>query len=181
MSKVSALNGARYEGFALVEEAGLAGMVSLRADLASGALAQALSALGASVPAQRQIVSGEVSVAWMSYDELLILCPHERADAITQELAAALSGEHALVVNVSDARALFRVSGEKADQVLQKLAPVDFKALQTGEIRRSRAAQVAVALWRSAPDQLSLVCFRSVAGYVMGLLEASAQKGGEIA
>ena len=52
--------------------------------------------------------------------------------------------------------------------------------LPEGELRRTRAAQVAAALWRSGPDEISLVCFRSVAGYMMGLLEVASRKGGEI-
>lgn len=100
---VSALQGAVSEGFARIEETGLRGMITLRCDLASGALAKALKAvLGAKVPGQRRIVDGAGGrVAWMSPDELLILCAHDRAQAMVGELAAALGREHALVVNVS--------------------------------------------------------------------------------
>jgi sarcosine oxidase, subunit gamma len=179
---VSALNAATYSGFAEVAELGLCGMISLRADLGSQALLKALQADGLSLPAQRQIATGaQGSVAWMSPDELLILCDYAGAPALAARVAEALKGEHALVTNVSDARAVFRVSGAKADQVVQKLCPVDLVTLKTGEIRRSRAAQVPVALWRSGEGEITLISFRSVAGYVMGLLEVSARKGGEIA
>jgi sarcosine oxidase subunit gamma len=178
---VSALNGQTHDGFARVAEAGLRGMVTIRADLDSTALAAALGALGLSVPAKRQIVSaGDTSVGWMGPDELLLLCDYAQAPHLCADLSAALAGEHALVVTVSDARAIFTVQGARADQVLQKLCPVDFAALPVGELRRTRAAQIAAALWRSGPDELSLVCFRSVAGYMIGLLEVSARKGGEI-
>ena len=179
---VSALAGATYSGFVEVAELGLCGMIALRADLESTTLTKALAAEGFALPAQRQIAAGtEGSVAWMSPDELLILCDYAKAPALAARLAAALSGDHALVTNVSDARAVFRISGEKADQLAQKLCPVDLSALKSGEIRRTRAAQVAVALWRSGEGEITLVSFRSVAGYVMGLLEVSARKGGELA
>ena len=183
MSKaVSALNGQSYAGFAEITELGLCGMLSLRADLGSKTLYKTLNSKGFDVPAQRQIAVGaEGSVAWMGPDELLILCDYAAAPALQSALAEALAAEHALVTNVSDARAVFRVAGEKADQVLQKLCPVDLPALKPGEIRRTRAAQVAVALWRSGEGEITLVSFRSVAGYVMGLLEVSARPGGEIA
>jgi sarcosine oxidase subunit gamma len=116
----------------------------------------------------------------MSPDELLLLCDYAQAPQIAADLASALADEHALVTVVSDARALFTVQGAKADQVLMKLCPVDFATLPEGELRRTRAAQVAAALWRSGPDEISLVCFRSVAGYMMGLLEVASRKGGEI-
>lgn len=182
MSKaVSALNGQVVAGFATVAEAGLSGMVTIRADLGSKALAKALKALGLKTPGAREVASeGGRSVAWMSPDELLVLCSYEEAPQLAADLEAALAKEHALVTNVSDARARFTVSGAKADEVLMKLCPVDFATLKAGEMRRTRAAQVAAALWRSGPEELSIVCFRSVAGYMMGVLEVSARKGGEI-
>ncbi len=59
-----------------------------------------------------------------------------------------LRAEHHLAADVSDARAVFRIEGAKADQVLAKLCPVDLATLEPGELRRTRAAQVAAAFWR---------------------------------
>ncbi len=179
---VSALGGQSHEGFARITEAGLQGMITLRGDLATGAIAKAVkAATGCALPAQRAIVTkGTASAAWMSPDELLLLVPYTEAEATAAALSAALAGDHVLIANVSDARALFRISGVKADQVLAKLCPVDFARLPAGELRRTRAAQVAAAIWRSAPDELSLICFRSVAGYVFDLLAISAREGSEL-
>ena len=178
---VSALQGRAYDGFARVEETGLQGMISLRCDLGSKALVKGLKALDLSVPDRRRIITaGDKAVLWMSPDELLLLVPYSQAVTTVAALDKALVKEHALVVDVSDARSMFRVTGKQADQVLMKLCPVDFAALGADEVRRTRAAQVAAALWRSGPDQLSLVCFRSVAGYVMAALEHSAQPGSEL-
>ncbi|TAG30132.1 MAG: sarcosine oxidase subunit gamma, partial [Rhodobacterales bacterium] len=88
-------------------------------------------------------------------------------------------GQHYLAVDVSDARAVFRIEGPKAADVLRKLVPADIDSLEPGELRRTRAAQVAVAFWQQDAG-FTLVCFRSVAGYVMGLLSHSAQPGSEI-
>ncbi|MDP1670162.1 sarcosine oxidase subunit gamma [Phaeovulum sp.] len=180
---ISALAGKNAEGFARVSEAGLQGMITLRGNLASAALAAAVkTATGCALPGNRGIhTKAGKAAAWMSPDELLLLVPYGEAETTTAALAAALAGEHALAANVSDARALFRISGAKADQVAMKLCPVDFARLPQGEIRRTRAAQVAAALWRSAPDEISLVCFRSVAGYVFDLLAISARTGSELA
>lgn len=179
---ISPLGGRSYEGFARIAEAGLVGMITIRADLATPALAEALGALGLALPAMRRVSQGGegLSLAWMSPDELLLICSYEGAEAIAQSLSTALAGQHALVINVSDARALFTIEGPRAQEVLMKLAPVDFAHLADDEIRRTRAAQVAVAFWRSTPDRFSLICFRSVASYMMGLLEVSSRKGGEL-
>ena len=175
---VSALQGATYQGFVTVTEAGLIGMISIRGDLTSKPLLKALKSLGLSVPAPRQIVtSKELTLAWMSPDELLLICDHSEATQRAQTLTEALEKTHALVCNVSDARALLRLKGAKADQVIMKLSPADIATLPTGEMRRTRLAQVAAAVWRSAPDEISLICFRSVADYTFRLLAASAKAG----
>ncbi|MFO1174082.1 MAG: sarcosine oxidase subunit gamma family protein [Paracoccaceae bacterium] len=179
---VSALQGKTYAGFATVTEAGLQGMITLRGDLSSAKVKKAVkAAAGVDVPAPRRIALKDGKGAgWMSPDELLILVPYAEARATVEALSAALAGDHALVADVSDARAMFRIKGAKADQVLMKLCPVDFPSLAEGELRRTRAAQVAAALWKSGPDEFTLVSFRSVAAYVFGTLESSARTGSEI-
>jgi len=177
---VSALKGASFQGFASIREIGPLGMISLR-HKGGAALTKAIkAAVGTKVPAQRRIeIAKDKACGWMSPDEYLLVLPYaEVADAMAK-LAKALAGEHHLAADVSDARAVFRVEGEKASQVLAKLAPVDFAKLEPGELRRSRAAQVAAAMWHQ-DGGYTLVCFRSVAGYVMGLLTHSAQPGSEL-
>ncbi|WP_415184344.1 sarcosine oxidase subunit gamma [Phaeovulum sp.] len=178
---VSALQGQLYDGFAQIAETGLQGMITLRADLASKPLAKVLKSEGFSIPAQRAITSnGNKSALWMSPDEMLLLVPYTDAPTLAATLEAALSGTFALVADVSDARAMFRITGTRAAEVLAKLCPVDFETLAKDEVRRTRAAQVAAALWQSAPDEFSLISFRSVAAYVMGILEHSARPGSEL-
>jgi len=182
----SALNGAQAHAAVTIRELGLQGMITLRADLSDKKLATALKALtGLAVPAPRCIeVAGEgaISVAWMSPDELLILCPHADAPKLEADLAAKLKTIHHLAVNLSDARAIFAIEGQGAREVLAKLTPADLhpEALQAGELRRSRLAQVAAAFWIEGEDSIRLICFRSVAQYVFDLLAMSAKEGGEV-
>lgn len=183
MSKaVSALQGVSYSGFVDVAEAGLRGMITLRGDLGSARMKKAIkAATGTSVPAARRIeLNGDKGAAWMSPDELLVLVPYADAVATVEVLEKTLAGEHHLVADVSDARAVFTVKGAKAHEALMKLCPVDFAALAEGEIRRTRAAQVAAAFWKSGADEYTLVSFRSAAGYVMGLLEVSSRAGSDL-
>ena len=178
---VSPLGNATFDGFCKVKEIGPLGMISLRAKADVKELAKAVkAAVGTSVPAQRRIeIAGERACGWMSPDEYLLILPYAETGAAMEAIAAAMGGAHHLAAVVSDARAVFRVEGEKAAQVLSKLCPVDFDTLEPGELRRTRAAQVAAAFWKDG-DGFTLVCFRSVAGYVMGLLSHSAEKGSEI-
>ncbi len=183
MSKaVSALDGAKFEGFVTIREAGLQGMVTLRADLGAAKTKAAVKKIaGVPQPEARAITHGKsVSVAWMSPDELLLLMPHETADDVVAKLGVALKGQHHLAVNVSDARAMFTISGPGARDVLAKLVPADMGAITVGEIRRTRLAQAAAAFWTTNGQDFTLVTFRSTATYVFNLLNNAAQPGSEV-
>lgn len=179
---VSALPGFRYRGMVSVAEAGPRGMITLRGDLGLPELADALQReIGAPVPGQRRVVRGVNGVvAWMSPDELLIMVDHADAPHVTARLEGALAGVFVTLANVSDARAVFTLTGAQACDVLAKICPVDFATFQSGEIRRTRAAQVAVALWREGDEDFTLVCFRSVARYMADLLATVSAPGGEV-
>lgn len=181
---VSALNHAQSEGFAKLAELGLRGMITLRGDLGSKPLrAGVAKATGIDVPSQRGCnLDGDRAVAWMSPDELLIMVPYAEVGSVVSTLEKALAGQHALVANVSDARAVFRIEGPRAREVIAKLAPVDMSpdGFTKGQIRRTRLAQVSVAFWASGEGAFELICFRSVAGYVFELLSSAAQPGSQV-
>lgn len=157
------------------------GMITLKGDLEHAGFAQVVADHAAvAIPARRQILHGDGrSLAWMAPDELLLLLPHDAAPEMAAQLASALSDQHALVVEVSDARASFRISGPGAREVVAKGAPVDLSpaAFGPGEIRRTRLAQVAAAFWIGESGDIDLVCFRSVAEYVEQWLTLSAEDG----
>jgi sarcosine oxidase subunit gamma len=172
---VSALQGAGYEGFASVREIGPLGMISLRAkDLKS--LDKAVKAVtGTRLPAARRIeIGGDRACGWMSPDEYLLILPYAEVPQALASLSKALGSQHYLAADVSDARAVFRIGGDRAADVLRKVMPVDVDRMGPGELRRTRAAQVAAAVWRQ-DDGYTLVCFRSVARYVFDLLSRSAE------
>ncbi len=176
---VSALNGVSFNGAVTVHEQGLSGMITLRGDFADKAFVAAVKGvLGATVPAQRQVSTGEhARVLWMSPDEALCLVDHEKAEELTAKLADALKGTHALAVNVSDARAHFSVQGNDTRDALAKVMPVDFAqdVFGPGQVRRSRLAQVAAAVWFEDTDTAEIICFRSVSTYVFDVLCQCAQ------
>lgn len=182
----SALPGAACEGIVAIRETGAQGMITLRGDLASEKMKQALStATGAAVPGRREIVqAGAGAVAWMSPDELLLMVDYGAVAGTLEKIAAALKGAHYLAVDVSDARAMFEVTGQGGAlrEVIAKLCPVDMApgAFGPGQIRRTRAGQVAAAIWMVDEETLRMVCFRSVAGHVFGLLKDAALPGGEV-
>ena len=180
---VSALQGKAYTGYATVTELGLRGMITLRGDLSSAKLKQALfDATGLTVPKTCSIqVNGDTSTAWMSPDELLIMVAYETVGATLAVLEKTLKAQHFLAVNVSDARAVFRIEGPHAREIIAKLCPVDMSpdAFVPGQIRRTRMAQIAAAFWMPTDTRVEIICFRSVAQYAFDLLKDAAEPGGE--
>jgi sarcosine oxidase subunit gamma len=164
-----------FRGLVTIEEAGAQGMIALRGEIGGAAIA---AALGRPAPGVRRIEDG---VAWMSPDELLVMVPAHEAAARAAGIEAALAGEFALVADVSDARVVFRLRGAGWREVLARLSPVDFAphAFGPGDFRRTRAAQVAAAVWCEAPDVACITGFRSVAGYLRDLLCNAADPAGE--
>ncbi len=178
---VSALGGASYDGLVSISDAGPRGMITVRGDLASVDLKNAVTGLaGVDFPGQRGANSvGERGILWMSPDELMLLVPYAEAAEVEAVVAKALKSEHHLVANVSDARCLFEISGPRVRAVLAKLTPADLHptSLGPGEVRRTRLAQVPAAFWLQDEETAQLICFRSVAAYVFDLLAIASRPG----
>ena len=184
MSKVTALNGAKFKGIINIHDAGLLGMISLRGDLSDSKLLKAVKVVcGCDMPDIRAVVQGDTGrAAWMSPDELLLILPYNQLDASLNKLETALEGGHFLAVDVSDARQMFELSGAFIREVLAKGSPADLSpdVLGLNEMRRTRLGQLPVAFWLTSDDKAHLICFRSVAGFVFDWLCNSADKTGRI-
>lgn len=173
-----------YEGYARVAAVPDQGMITIRGDLTDDSLTQSVQELcGCACPGTGQIsASAHRSLAWMAPDELLLVLPQAEVKATAESLAQALKPFHSLVVDVSDARAIFEVTGHACREVVAKLAPVDLHpvAFGPGDFRRTRLAQVAGAIWMPSEEVIRLICFRSVSRYVFDLLSVSAGPGGAV-
>jgi sarcosine oxidase subunit gamma len=179
---VSSLSGAAFDGpNARVEGMGAVGMITLRGDLSSAAFADAVTAAaGVELPDVRQFnASATGGLGWMSTDELLWVLPYADAQQAADDLSAALAGEHHMAVNVSDARAMFRLTGAGARELVAKGAPVDMspEAFAAGSFRRSHIGQIAAAFWAGEDGGVTVVCFRSLGQGLFEWLKASAKDG----
>ncbi|SMH30654.1 sarcosine oxidase subunit gamma [Maritimibacter sp. HL-12] len=181
---VSALEGATFEGFCTLRDAGPVGMVTIRGDLGAKGFAKAVKdATGCGLPHPRGIVTaGGRRLAWMSPDELLLICEHGEAPALAAGLAEALKGQHALALDVSDARAMLRLEGAGCREVIAKLSPANLApgAFGPGEMRRTRLAQVAGAFYMPDETSFEIFVFRSVARYAFDLIANAARPGSEV-
>jgi len=179
-----ALGGAAFDGLVKIEELAGQGMVTLRADLKDKAVVTAVEdVFGVTLPDQRGTAfDGATGALWMSPDEALLLCAYDEASQKADDLSARLRDAHALVVNVSDARSVFHLKGAMLREVIAKLAPVDMApgTFEPGRVRRTRFAQVAAAFWMDDARSARVVCFRSVAGYMFGILSHAADEASAV-
>ena len=170
-----------YSGYVKVSEKTAVGMLTVRGDFRSSKFKTFFTkAVGTKLPKEREVILARNNVAWMSPDELLILCDYGDVSNLIQNLQIELKGQHHMLVNVSDARALFEVSGSGIREVIAKLAPVNIATLEIGEIRRTRFSQIAAAFWLTSETSLSIICFSSVADYMFDLLKISSMPNSKV-
>ncbi|MEM1302591.1 MAG: sarcosine oxidase subunit gamma family protein [Pseudomonadota bacterium] len=163
-----------FDGLARIEQVTGLGMISVRGTLADAAFQSAVkSATGVAVPERGHVAqdSGR-TFAWMSPDEILVVCAAADVNDVLGALHAGLGALHHMVTDVSDARAVFRIAGPASRDVLAKVCPVDLRPAEftTGQFRRTRMAQVACAFWALDDTTFQLIGFRSVQDYIWDAL-----------
>jgi sarcosine oxidase subunit gamma len=169
-----------------IEEVTDRGVIDLRGHLADAGFRKAAKqVLGVDLPAQPRtsVVAGKLTILWLSLDQWLITCPREEASALAAAMQRELEGVHALAVDVSDMRAIVRVSGEGAAETLMKGTSVDLTLADgaPGTVRRLRFTEIA-AMAHALPggEGFDLYVFRSYAPYALQYLEAAARPAAAI-
>lgn len=184
---VTTLNGQTVSAglSAKIEERGLIGQITLRGDLSNAALKKAVkAAIGVAVPAPLTAVfKGDHGAVWMSTDELLLITGYGAAEDVVGKISTDLAKTHHMAVNVSDVRAVVRISGAGARELMAKGAPLDVSdaGFPVGTARRTHFAEVAVGIWRLDDQTWEIVCFQSYARHLFDWLVASSHEGSEVA
>lgn len=165
----------------VIEEVYDRGMIDLKGDAAEPGFLDAVKAvLGLDLPLapRRSTTAGHTAALWLSIDQWLIVVPYDRAAQVTARLQAAVAPFHALAVDLSDARLIFRISGLGAREVVMKGASVDLTHTDcgAGTVRRLSFADLAamVHVVSDRPEMLDLYVFRSVGNYVRQFLHTAA-------
>lgn len=182
VSALSALEPApAYIGIA---DLGVLGQVLVRADLSDPAIAQAISeAAGLAVPnTLGATVDDEKRLIWMAPDETLLVLPAGNQGAAIDALRKSLSAAHHMVLDVSDARAIMRLTGAHVGEVLAKGVPLDTTdhGFPIGTARRTHLAGLAVGIWRIDSEMWEIMCFRSFAHHLWAWLHKAAAPGSEV-
>jgi len=161
------------------------GMIDLRGDAKDRKfMAAAKSALGFELPkAPRTSVTwGDMKALWLSIDQWLIVCPLDRCSELLANLRRHLASIHSLAVDVSDMRAIVRLEGPGAREVLLKGTSLDLLGndYKPGTCRRMRYAEIAALLDIVEEDVFDIYVFRSYADYAWDYILATSRKGSEV-
>ena len=161
------------------------GMIDLRGNSTDRKfMTTAKAVLGLDLPkAPRTSTSwGDTKALWLSPDQWLILCPGEKAQALTEQLSTALKSIHHLAVNVSDMRSIIRVEGDHARTTVMKGTSIDLTHgdYPPGTIRRMKFAEVGALLHIVEVNVIDIYVFRSYADYAWEFLLKAARKGSEV-
>jgi sarcosine oxidase subunit gamma len=166
------------EGFRASPELGLsAGRAFARHTLRAGeaVLPRIADALGFTLPqtACRSASLSERHALWLGPDEWLLLCATD--DALGDELAVALAGQPHSLVEVSCRQTALIVSGSRAVELISAGCPLDLGlgAFPVGMCTRTLFGKAEIVLWRTGEAQFHIEVWRSFAGYVWGVLEAT--------
>ncbi len=171
-----------YVGIREIAERGMVDLRGLATDKAF--LAAAKAVLGVDLPrTPRSSASwGDIKVLWLSPDQWLITCPRARAQSLSDDLVKELGSVHSLAVNVSDMRAVLRLEGELAREVVMKGSTLDLTdgSYEPGTVRRMRFAEIAALLHVVDATTIDIYVFRSYAHYAFDFLVKAARNGSEV-
>tara|TARA_R110002110_G_scaffold415358_1_gene649373 strand:- start:1039 stop:1659 length:621 start_codon:yes stop_codon:yes gene_type:complete len=149
------------------------GMIDLRGKADDKVFMKNVAAvLGMELPTspRTSIKKGGVNILWLSIDQWLITMPLKYRDKTLAALTKKLAKNRSLVCDMSDARTIIRLSGERSREVLIKGCSFDatLPDFKPGTVRRMLFAEVAALAHfvDSNPDVVDLYVFRSYADYV---------------
>ncbi len=169
-------------GYAVtVQEVRDRGMIDLRGDTKDKKfMAAAKSVLGIALPTKPRTsaANGDLVVLWLSLDQWLVTMPIDDKDQLVEDLTKKTASLFALVCDMSDARAIIRLDGDVAREVLMKGTSVDLTHgdVKQGTVRRMTFAEIAAMCHfvETGPDVIDLYVFRSYADYAWEWIKATA-------
>ena len=175
-------------GYAVtVQEVRDRGMIDLRGDPKDKKfMAAAKSVLGAALPTKPRTsaTNDDLVILWLSLDQWLITMPIDAKDKMVEDLTKKTASLFALVCDMSDARAIIRLDGDVAREVLMKGTSVDLTHgdIEQGTVRRMTFAEIAAMchIVETGPDIIDLYVFRSYADYAWEWIKATAGEASRV-
>ena len=165
-----------------IKELKSVGMISVRGDLLNNRFQKIIAnSCNLAVPKPLSVNHNkDLSVAWMSPDELLILDYSESyLEKITEDFKSLATSMETLVLDTSSSRSLFLINGSLWREVLAKGTPIDLRptSFKRDSFRRTRMGQIAVAFWMVDEHSVHIICSRSHSSFFYEWLCNASTKG----
>ena len=126
---------------------------------------------------------GENATLWLSIDQFLIITPLDEREKLINALSTELSDRAVSITDVSDARAVVRLSGAGAGDIIKKgtQADIDTSNPSVGAVSRLPLADIPAVIHRvqSGAEIIDLYVDRSYAESAWAWLERAARKNTE--
>ncbi|AMP03818.1 sarcosine oxidase subunit gamma [Collimonas pratensis] len=164
-----------------LEEKPFLELINIKGEAGSASFLRAVKNLtGAALPLQPNTIaeSEQFVIYWLAPNEWLIQSRQPRLPALCADLAAALAGEFAAVVDVSSGNTSLVLSGIQARAVLQKGCPLDFHAgvFKPGQCAQSHYFKAGILLRPLDDGAFELIIRRSFADYFGRILLDASQE-----
>jgi methylglutamate dehydrogenase subunit D len=147
--------------------------IAARRGMRAAADERAWTTLGVHLPSSpRAVESVSKMIVWAGPDQWLIIEPQTAGADPSAELAKSFNGL-ASVIDVSDSRIIFRVSGPSAKDALSKGIPIDFhdRVFKPGDVAITHYAHLGVTLWRLVDGQgYDVACARTFSANLLDWL-----------
>lgn len=131
---------------------------------------------GVMLPSTPQRVEGNgIAILWAGPDQWLVMAERTNGRDLEVELKPVVAGL-AAVTDQTDARAILRISGPRAREVLAKGVPIDLhpRVFAPGSVAITHASHIGVILWQlDAAPTYELAVFRSFAQSLADWVEES--------
>ena len=167
-----------------IEEVSDFGFVIVKANFSDVKIRGLLHAVtGLDAPVTGKInTSKKMSVAWMSTDEYAIILKSSDVAKFTKKIKTKMKSNNHLCLDMSDSRRCFKLFGNGWREVLSKGTPVDLnpKEFIVGGFRRTRIANLAVAIWSVSDNEAYVLSMYSVGGFIFEWLKNANLKSGQL-
>ena len=156
-------------------------IVNIRGTASDPALASAVqNATGVALPPSANTVStgGGRQILWLGPNEWWLTAPDGEAESLLEALRAGFAGQHATACDVSESRAILRLKGPKAREVLMRGVSLDLhpRAFHVGECAQTglSRANALLHLLDNAPT-FEIYVLKSFSDYLWRWLEIVAR------
>ena len=146
-------------------------------------MAAVASVIGIQLPvtANRAATGQGLAALWLGPDEWLIIGPPGREKNLAAALRQVLTGRHAAVVDLSEARTVITIAGARAREMLQKGTPLDLhpRAFDAGHCAQTGLSRANIILHQiDATPRYDVYVQNSFADYLWNWMERAAEEYG---